>query len=129
MRSGLIHLGVLAAACLLWSCGGHGHDSHGGDGEHHDEAEPQEHAHSGASDVHQAVGGLKLDEGHKWKADDHTRATLLKMASSFLGSELAEGDELKRAGSDLHGLIDELIEGCTMTGAASLPSRVGSSRR
>jgi hypothetical protein len=64
--------------------------------------------------------GLRLDNGNRWKMDDHTRAIFVKMAKSFLDSDYLslEGDSLKSAGSDLKVHVGELIRGCTMTGEA-----------
>lgn len=66
------------------------------------------------------LDGLRLDNGRKWKMDDHTRSSFARMAASFSDSDLhsLDGDGLKKAGADLKILTDELIQGCTMTGDA-----------
>jgi hypothetical protein len=64
--------------------------------------------------------GLRLNNGHKWMMDDHTRSSFVKMAASFLNTDhlSIEGEGLKKSGSDLQVQIGELIKGCTMTGDA-----------
>ena len=90
------------------------------------EAESHVHSdkyHSSSQPTIVAEGGLdrlELNNGHKWSMDDHTRAIFAKMSESFLGNKSAAGesDGLKEAASSLRNDINELMEGCTMTGGA-----------
>lgn len=67
-----------------------------------------------------AIEGLNLNDGLKWEVDDHTRSTLSKMAVSFSSSYSpdADAETLKNAGVELQNLINELVQGCSMTGEA-----------
>jgi len=67
-----------------------------------------------------AIVALELDDGHKWKVDDHTRSVFAEMKEIFLGADHRSlGEEgLKKTGADLQAKLHELIRGCTMTGAA-----------
>ena len=113
MKPGLIAAGVLVAAALLASCGD------GSDGSHADEVDSHS-SHSVSTAAEDGLDGLELNDGHKWQMDDHTRSVFAKMAASFLSADhrSLEGEGLKKAGSDLQADINELIRGCTMTGAA-----------
>jgi hypothetical protein len=66
------------------------------------------------------IDGLELNHGKKWDMDEHTRASFIKMAKLALDNEQISLDKeaLKKIGSELRSNIDELIEGCTMTGGA-----------
>ncbi len=106
-------IGIMSAALLLVSCGDEGAHQQAGDAESH------------ASDPILAVAGdgldgLSLNDGRKWEMDDHTRSSFGKMAASFLDSDHVslEGAGLQKVGADLQVQIDELIQGCTMTGDA-----------
>ncbi|MBT4036157.1 MAG: hypothetical protein HOB84_05535 [Candidatus Marinimicrobia bacterium] len=64
--------------------------------------------------------GLVLNDGKKWKMDEHTRISFVKMADSFLNTDHAsmETTELKSVGGELQTELNVLVKGCTMTGEA-----------
>ncbi|MCP4007064.1 MAG: hypothetical protein GY725_23025 [bacterium] len=99
---------ILIAATLLVSCSDHAPDSNHDEGDAHS-------AHSTPPEV-----GVRLNDGHKWKMDAHTRSSFAQMANSFLTADHSALKEegLKKMGSDLQGEIKNLIQGCTMTGEA-----------
>jgi hypothetical protein len=70
----------------------------------------------GAADPLAAVG---LDGGKRWRADDHTREILAKMRAAV---QAAANDKspasTKALATQMQGLGNELIGGCTMTGPA-----------
>ena len=74
----------------------------------------QAHDHSQETQI----SGMKLDNGKKWKMDDHTRAMFKKMVSSFTASDHSAVAGLQKSGVQLKGQIDDLIKGCTMAGDA-----------
>ena len=107
-------LGVcIIAAGLLVSCGGDSDEDHSHAGEGRS-------SHSTAGEPEGGLDGLGLDNGRRWMMDDHTRSVFARMATSFLDPEQEpqDGEALKKAGSDLQVLVNELIQGCTMTGAS-----------
>lgn len=93
------------------------------DGHHAEKKADGDHAEKKAAGhaAHAAAGGLtlKLDDGKKWKMDDHTRAAL-----GTIEARLAKGpatDDIagyKALGAELDGEIQNLVRGCTMTGPA-----------
>lgn len=109
MRTLLTGISILIGGMLLLSCGD-------------DTSKSDHHEDNNHSSDHSAIAEneLRLNEGHKWMMDDHTRSSFNKMAGSFLNMDhlSLEGEGLKKAGSDLQIQIDELIKGCTMTGKA-----------
>lgn len=108
MRAILNTIVVLMAVVVLASCG-------------HDTAESNDHESSEhAAAQTSGLPGLELNNDHRWEMDDHTRASFAKMADSFLKADLQSMSamELKQAGADLQQDIDQLIQGCTMSGGA-----------
>ena len=105
--------GILVAATLLVSCGTDHSESHISDTDNHS-------SHSASAKLEEELTGPGLNNGQKWKMDDHTRFVFDKMAGSFLQADHSslKKEELKKAGSDLQILISELVQGCTMTGDA-----------
>ncbi len=103
----------MVAATLLVSCGADHSESHINDTDNHS-------SHSASVKPEEGLAGLELNDGQKWKMDNHTRTVFAKMAGSFLQSDHAslKREELKKAGSDLQHHVSELIQGCTMTGDA-----------
>jgi hypothetical protein len=111
MKSLLKGITVLIFVTYIISCGSGEDRSHS---DHHDD--------DSHSSVHSdnTIKDLRLNDGKKWKMDDHTRSSFDKMVVSFMNSDhkTMSGEDLKKAGSDLQAYIAELIKGCTMTGAA-----------
>jgi len=104
---------ILAAATLLVSCGADHSKSHQNDSDAHS-------SHSVSATSEDGLEGLGLNNGQKWKMDNHTRTIFAKMAESFVHSDHSslKEDGLKKAGATLQLDINELIQGCTMTGDA-----------
>ena len=107
LRSASLILFVLA----IISCGGDRaevSDRHSDDHAAHDTAATE------------GIEELQLNDGAKWKMDDHTRLVFSEMAQSFLGSDpLSQNSEtLKQVGAELQMDLNRLIRGCTMTGPA-----------
>jgi hypothetical protein len=100
IKRALLFLSLLAVTVLAAGCGkADHHESHG------------EHDH--------APGGeLRLDDGKKWPADNHTRESMESIRRSL--SEAGESASQERRGlsTQLKQQVDELIRGCTMTGDA-----------
>ena len=113
MKYVIITTCILAFATLLVSCGTDHSGSHNNDTDNHS-------SHSAQAKPDDELAGLKLNNGQKWKMDDHTRLVFAKMAGSFLQSDYSSlnKEELKKAGSNLKLNINELIQGCTMDGDA-----------
>lgn len=80
----------------------------GGDHADHADSTHAAHAHDPSSDLQ-----LSLNDGVKWKMDDHTRSTYIEMVS-VAESELTG----KALGVQLQNKLNKLISGCTMTGEA-----------
>ncbi|MGD9897893.1 MAG: hypothetical protein AB7T22_02085 [Calditrichaceae bacterium] len=113
MKHILIFALIVVVAALFVSCGA---DSAG----EHTHGKKTRTSYSAEDVPEDRLEGLRLDNGRKWKMDDHTRSSFAKMGASLLDSDLQalEEDGLKKAGADLQVLTDELIQGCTMTGNA-----------
>ena len=109
MQSTPLVIVILVVTALFVSCDDDSSKSHMSDDDSHS---------SHLSDTPEE--GLRLNNGLKWKMDDHTRSIFVKMANSFPSTDYLsfEGEGLKNAGSDLQVQIGELIQGCTMTGEA-----------
>jgi hypothetical protein len=109
MKPVLMLFRILFVSILLISCGEDKTTS-----DHHEE-DSHSTDHFGKEEY-----GFRLNDGQKWKMDDHTRSSFIKMTELFLNMDhmSLEGDGLKKAGSDLQGYVGELIKGCTMTGEA-----------
>ena len=112
MRRSLTTISLYLAVFLILACG---HDHSGS--RHHDAASHSSNPNQGTAEDGL---GLTLNNGARWEMDDHTRAVFVKMAASFLATDHSSLDRngLKNTASDLRADIDELIQGCTMTGAA-----------
>ena len=113
MKPALIAIGILLAASLLVSCGDEGAESHPPDVDSHS-------SHSASDSPDDGIDGLALNNGARWKMDDHTRSVFAKMAGSFLATDhrALEAEDLKKAGAALQVDLNELIQGCTMQGEA-----------
>ncbi|MEE9403714.1 MAG: hypothetical protein V3V20_02370 [Algisphaera sp.] len=61
---------------------------------------------------------LVLNEGRKWRVDDHTRRTFSKMQSEFSVAGRSSAQSLRATGQQLNVRIQELIKGCTLVGPA-----------
>lgn len=110
MKPTMIAIAAAVTTMLFISCGDNSHESGHSDVD----------AYSSHSVPTTPSDGVRLNNGHKWKMDDHTRSSFAKMADSFLKTDYfsMEGEGLKKAGADLQDNINELIKGCTMTGDA-----------
>jgi hypothetical protein len=109
MKNTLRIINILIVAAFFVSCADDSSKSQVGEDDDH-----STHLSETAED------GLRLNNGDKWKMDDHTRSSFINMAGSFLNMDHSslDGEGLKKAGSDLQVQIGELIKGCTMTGEA-----------
>lgn len=65
-----------------------------------------------------AIENLKLNHGHKWAVDSHTKKMAVEMKNSFFSASHADLSSLKKLGETLLTQKDKLIAGCTMTGKA-----------
>ena len=112
MKSLSIRLLMVVLGLVLLGCGHHGED--------HGHAEDQSGVENDLHKAKEAIVQLALNGAEKWKMDDHTRAVFAKMGEKFTNFDLGSADEhgLKEKGKALRADIDELIAGCTMTGAA-----------
>ncbi len=72
---------------------------------------PRDHG----NDSDSTAGELKisLDHGSKWKMDEHTRSMFKAM-----DHRLKAGGDILTLAEGLQSDVDELIQGCTMTGEA-----------
>lgn len=66
-------------------------------------------------EVHAETGQLEipLNDGQKWKMDDHTRSMFVAMTE-----RVKAGGDAAEVGKGLKSDLDQLIQGCTMEGAA-----------
>jgi hypothetical protein len=74
----------------------------------------QRHDHSQQNQL----TGMELDNGKKWKMDEHTRSIFVKMVASFTTSDHSTVAGLQNSGIQLKGQLNDLIQGCTMVGDA-----------
>lgn len=82
-------------------------------------AENQAHEHGHASHTSSAgISGLQLNQGEHWEMDEHTRTMLVKMEKTFFAADHSTQAGLNAVGGELKAQMDELIDGCTMGGAA-----------
>jgi hypothetical protein len=78
----------------------------------HDDNHPaNDHAHGDA-----AGAALKLNDGKKWQADQHTNEAMAGISKSLAEQPSASTEELNALGNDLKTRVDALVQGCTMTG-------------
>jgi hypothetical protein len=113
MKFALTASGILIATLLI-SCGDK-------DAETEHVCADDHASHSAiTTTVSDGLDGLILNKGSKWEMDGHTKDIFAKMAESFLDLDHASLNEagLKQAGADLQRDINELIQGCTMSGDA-----------
>ncbi len=98
------------------SCGdNHNHDH----SKHEVSADSHNHSHHEHDHAQESQDfGMVLDNGKKWKMDDHTRSMFIKMVSSFTAANHSSVMGLQKSGIQLKGQIDDLIKGCTMVGNA-----------
>ncbi len=61
---------------------------------------------------------LKLNNGSKWKMDEHTRKMSSQMEETFFAADHSNLVNLKMLGEQLEEQLGELIKGCTMSGEA-----------
>jgi len=104
---------ILLAAILISSlaCGEH---HAGGDGHQRGHGESP----SGGGEEGLALQlALQLDGAERWQLDDHTRRMLAVMSERVIERN-AETEAAEELGEALDEDIEELIRGCTMTGAA-----------
>jgi hypothetical protein len=80
-------------------------------------AQNQGHEHGHHASVTE-ISGLSLNHGQRWNMDEHTRTMLIKMEGAFFASDHSSQAGLNAAGAELKAQMDQLIEGCTMGGAA-----------
>ena len=104
---------ILVTSIFLLSCNAEQSESQHNDSDTHS-------SHAASTTQEEGLEGLGLNNGQKWKMDDHTRTMFAKMAESFAHSDHAslKEEDLKKAGSDLQLDVNELIQGCTMSGDA-----------
>ncbi len=74
------------------------------------------HAGHGAS--HGDAGGLQLDDGRRWQADDSTRTAIDAMEIATSAEPEPTVDAYRSLGAELQQRNGELISGCTMSGPA-----------
>ena len=118
---------LLALAFLVTACGDsntdaqneteHAKSEHPSGGEHPNGDHPTGDHPTGehrTGDVE-----LTLNDGKKWQLDDYTSTALNTMSDAFESVDASKLDPLtlKAAGASLKKNIDEMIQGCTMTGA------------
>lgn len=92
-----IHLPITVITLIFTACGKHHGPHHG----HHDD--------------HIETDGLQLtlNNGQRWKMDDHTRTMFNTMTQ-----RIEAGGGVDVVGKGLKSDLDKLIQGCTMTGEA-----------
>ncbi len=61
---------------------------------------------------------LKLNNGNKWKMDEHTRKMSSLMEKTFFAADHSNLTNLKMLGEQLEEQLGKLINGCTMRGEA-----------
>jgi hypothetical protein len=125
MKSTLTVICLLALALFVMSCGDSNTDAQS-ETENAAAENPTEHPpgsehpteHPTGSEHPTASDGLTLNDSKKWQMDDHTRAVFAKMAASFVATDVSALDPagLKAVGAGLKVNVNELIQGCTMTG-------------
>ena len=92
----LISLLLLFTASLLFAACDHGANNH---------------AHSPGE---KAAQSLKLNDGKRWKVDEHTRVSMFAIRERATGKAL----EGKALGDALDKELQKLIQGCRLTGEA-----------
>lgn len=98
---------VIPLALLAGACGHAGkEDSHG----HEGAQTPHHHA---AEDL-----GLKLNNGAKWEADEHTRHAVAGMKQTVASFEQSREQDYHVLADSLTRELNTLIAGCTMKGPA-----------
>ena len=114
MTSVLQLVSAIVMGLLLISCGESGK-----------EIQSTSHSEGGdpspiAADVSTNDHGLRLNGDDKWPMDAHTRAMFDKMKASFRdgGTDSGDTESIKAVAATIRAEIDELIQGCTMTGEA-----------
>ena len=108
-------IALFASPAFLVSCSDE-HAAH----EHAEQTDLADHADHAHESTGESLEGLSLNDGDKWKMDDHTRSSFATMATSFLAQNHATlgTDGLKEVGASLRQDINSLIQGCTMAGAS-----------
>jgi hypothetical protein len=105
---------VIVTALLVASCGKPGEEAQSNSQPEGGDPSPI------AADASTNDHGLRLNGADKWPMDAHTRAMFDKMTASFRdgGTDSGDSESIKAVGAKIRGEIDELIQGCTMTGEA-----------
>lgn len=113
---------LLSIAFLFTAC--HGKD-HASSHHEHDSSTPPAPVETATTpeepqSASHGLDDLELNEGLKWIMDEHTRASFSTMAESFLSLDPSaqETAALRQKGTELKAELNELIQGCTMTGTA-----------
>ena len=96
------------------------------DGSHteHDDDHSHGDAHSAPADAPHAAPHaaealeLSLNDGARWKMDEHTRGVFAETRTTLAGTAPASLDEAHALGETLDTQLNRLISGCTMDGAA-----------
>ena len=84
-----------------------------------EEHSTEEHSHGHQSHgAATALPGLSLNNGERWQTDDHTRMLSQTMRKTFFAADHTTLEGLNSAGTLMGQQVQELIAGCTMTGAA-----------
>lgn len=89
------YLPIMAVALIFTGCG-ENRDTHQGQSGNHLETDELQ---------------ISLNDGQKWKLDDHTRAALKAMTD-----RIEAGGDPNVVGDGLQSDLEKLIQGCTMTG-------------
>jgi len=106
-------IGVFACLIFFTSCDDNIAESHA-------QQKSEKHSAQPVLAVNDGLEYLSLDNGQKWKMDEHTRTAFSEMAAFFLNSNYMSMDakELEKIGIALKERVDVLIGGCTMSGQA-----------
>jgi hypothetical protein len=98
-RATLFFLIALALALAIPACGPGADNANDG------------HSHGNAAGLK-----LTLNDGQKWKSDDHTRESMKGIADALDAEKREDVAGINALGKDLNTRLQELVLGCTMTG-------------
>lgn len=97
---------LLPLAFIAAACGQHNDKAHD-----HDGVNPEEAHH------HEVAGAeLALNNGEKWRSDEHTWTVAQQMKTELADFETKEHKDYKALGDSLQKKLNVLIAGCTMKG-------------